>query len=112
MDFQVDTMIFDPYVKVLAKASVGGINLNRVQPMPFELFPNPTGGDLFTIYARNASVISMDIYNGIGKKVREIDTGGRSANQVQVSLEGLSAGPYFIRLNDGNFVYSYKVIKN
>jgi len=112
MDFQVDTMIFDPYVKVLAKASVGGINLNRVQQMPFELFPNPTGGNLFTIYARNASVISMEIYNAIGKKVRETDTGGRSTNQVMVSLEGLSAGPYFIRLNDGNFVYSYKVIKN
>jgi hypothetical protein len=112
MDFQVDTMIFDPYVKVLAKASVGGINLNRVQQMPFELFPNPTGGNLFTIYARNASVISLEIYNAIGKKVRETNTGGRSTNQVMVSLEGLSAGPYFIRLNDGNFVYSYKVIKN
>jgi hypothetical protein len=112
MDFQVDTMIFDPYVKVLAKASVGGINLNRVQQMPFELFPNPTGGNVFTIYARNASVISMEIYDAIGKKVRETNTGGRSTNQVMVSLEGLSAGPYFIRLNDGNFVYSYKVIKN
>jgi aminopeptidase N len=112
MGFQVDTMIFDPYVKVLAKASVGGINLNRVQQMPFELFPNPTGGNVFTIYARNASVISMEIYDAIGKKVRETNTGGRSTNQVSVSLEGLSAGPYFIRLNDGNFVYSYKVIKN
>jgi hypothetical protein len=54
----------------------------------------------------------MEIYDAIGKKVRETNTGGRSTNQVMVSLEGLSAGPYFIRLNDGNFVYSYKVIKN
>jgi hypothetical protein len=28
-----------------------------------------------------------------------------------VGLENMSSGPYFLRINDGNFVYSYKLIK-
>ena len=112
LPFQADTMIFDPYVKVLAKASVGGMNLNKVQENPFELFPNPASGDYFVIYARNPSSVEMDVYDGIGKKVREINTEGRFVSQLNVSLEGLCAGVYFLRINDGNFVYLYKLIKN
>lgn len=109
--FEVDTMIFDPFVKVLAKASVGGMNLNKVQRLPFELFPNPAG-DYFVVYARNRSAVILEIYDAVGRKVREVNTGDNLVSQLNVSLEGLRSGSYFIKINDGNFVYSYKLIKN
>lgn len=111
VDFEVDTMIFDPFVRVLAKASVGGLNLNRVQKSAFELYPNPTK-ESFVVYARNPSVILLDVYDAVGQFVKQFNTNGNVVNQVRVSLSGMAAGTYFLRINDGSFVYSYKLIKN
>jgi hypothetical protein len=111
VDFEVDTMIFDPFVRVLAKASVGGLNLNRVQKSAFELYPNPTK-ESFVVYARNPSVILLDVYDAVGQLVKQFNTNGNVVNQVRVSLSGMAAGTYFLRINDGSFVYSYKLIKN
>jgi aminopeptidase N len=111
VDFEVDTVIFDPYVRLLAKVSVGGMNLNKVQENAFVLFPNPTNGN-FVLYARNPSAVVMEVYDAVGQKVLAIDTKGRESKQLTVSLGDLSAGTYFLRINDGNFVYSYKLLKN
>lgn len=111
VDFEVDTVIFDPYVRLLAKVSVGGMNLNKVQENAFVLFPNPTNGN-FVLYARNPSAVVMEVYDAVGQKVLAIDTKGRESKQLTVSLGDLSAGSYFLRINDGNFVYSYKLLKN
>jgi hypothetical protein len=111
VDFEVDTLIFDPYVKLLAKASVGGMNLNQVQENAFDLYPNPTSG-VFVLYARNPSAVQMEVFDAVGQKVKEVDTKGNVTKQLTVSLGELSVGPYFLRINDGNFIYSYKLIKN
>jgi aminopeptidase N len=111
VDFEVDTVIFDPYVRLLAKVSIGGMNLNKVQENAFVLFPNPTSGT-FVLYARNPSAIVMEVFDAVGQKVMEMDTKGNVTKQLTVSLSALPAGPYFLRINDGNFVYSYKLLKN
>lgn len=111
VDFEVDTVIFDPFVKLLAKVSIGGMNLNKVQEYAFVLFPNPTPGS-FVLYARNPSAIVMEVFDAVGQKVMDIDTKGNVTKQLTVNLGELSAGPYFLRINDGNFVYSYKLLKN
>jgi len=111
VDFEVDTVIFDPYVRLLAKVSIGGMNLNKVQENAFVLFPNPTSGT-FVLYARNPSAIVMEVFDAVGQKVMEMDTKGNVTKQLTVSLSALSAGPYFLRINDGNFVYSYKLLRN
>lgn len=110
MPFQVDTMIFDPNVRVLAKASVGGMNLNKVQQKAFVIFPNPAQSS-FQIFARNPSVIDFELYNALGQKMMTGGTSGRATSVFMVDLENMSSGPYFLRINDGNFVYSYKLIK-
>jgi aminopeptidase N len=111
VDFEVDTVIFDPYVRLLAKVSIGGMNLNKVQENAFVLFPNPTSGT-FVLYARNPSAIVMEVFDAVGQKVMEMDTKGNVTKQLTVSLSALPAGPYFLRINDGNFVYSYKLLRN
>jgi hypothetical protein len=98
-------------VKLLAKVSIGGMNLNKVQENAFVLFPNPTAGS-FVLYARNPSAIVMEVFDAVGQKVMDIDTKGNVTKQLTVNLGELSAGPYFLRINDGNFVYSYKLLKN
>jgi hypothetical protein len=110
MPFQVDTMIFDPKVRVLAKASVGGINLNKVQQKSFVIFPNPAQNS-FQIFARNPSVIDFELNNTLGQKMMTGGTAGRSTSVFTIGLENMSSGAYFLRINDGNFVYSYKLIK-
>ena len=110
MPFQVDTMIFDPNVRVLAKASVGGMNLNKVQQKAFVIFPNPAQNS-FQIFARNPSVIDFELYNALGQKMMTGGTNGRATSVFTIGLETMSSGPYFLRINDGNFVYSYKLIK-
>ena len=110
MPFQVDTMIFDPNVRVLAKASVGGMNLNKVQQKAFVIFPNPAQ-NVFQIFARNPSIIDFELYNALGQKMMTGGTSGRATSVFTVSLENMSSGPYFLRINDGNFVYSHKLIK-
>ena len=110
MPFQVDTMIFDPNVRVLAKASVGGMNLNKVQQKAFVIFPNPAQNS-FQIFARNPSVIDFELYNALGQKMMTGGTNGRATSVFTIGLETMSSGPYFLRINYGNFVYSYKLIK-
>ena len=110
MPFQVDTMIFDPNVRVLAKASVGGMNLNKVQQKSFVIFPNPAQNS-FQIFARNPSVIDFELYNALGQKMMTGGTAGRATSVFTVGLENMASGPYFLRVNDGNFVYSHTLIK-
>ena len=111
VDFEVDTLIFDPYVKLLAKPSVGGMNLNKVQESAFEIYPNPTEG-VFVIYARNPSTIQVDVFDAVGQKIKSLDTKGMVSREMSVTLSTLASGTYFLRINDGNFVYSYKLLKN
>jgi hypothetical protein len=54
----------------------------------------------------------MEVFDAVGQKVMEMDTKGNVTKQLTVSLSALPAGPYFLRINDGNFVYSYKLLKN
>ena len=52
LPFAADTAIFDPEVSVLAKFSIGGMNLDAVQQEDIILQPNP-GVDFWNLYARN-----------------------------------------------------------
>ena len=54
----------------------------------------------------------MEVFDAVGQKVMEMDTKGNVTKQLTVSLSALPAGPYFLRINDGNFVYSYKLLRN
>lgn len=110
LNFQVDTVIFDPNVKLLAKASIGGMNLNHVQKEAFIITPNPAVGDV-KIYSRNATGFFAEVYNALGQQIWQSNSIATPVTELLIPSASWRSGPYFIRINDDNFVYLYKLIK-
>ena len=108
IDFAVDTVVFDPKVSVLAKASVGGMNLDAQQKEEIILAPNP-GTDVLQIFARNPVLKKVEVYNSIGQIVyRE----SRDSTQTWViNVTQWPVGPYFTRIYTDNFVYLDKWLR-
>ena len=110
LPFSADTAIFDPNVTVLAKASIGGVNLDKIQQEEIMILPNP-GSNVFQVVSRNPSLKMIEIFNVLGEKVLSIDLGEFTLKNLFVDVTKLSAGTYFIRINTENFVYSKKWLK-
>lgn len=108
LPFSADTAIFDPEVNVLAKFSVGGMNLDAVQQDEVVIQPNP-GTDYWMIYARNPQIQKIEVYNLVGQRVYEESLD--SALSVRVDLRFLPSGTYVTKIFTDNFVYSNKCIK-
>jgi len=73
----------------------------------FKLYPNPTNSVL-NINALN-TIDSVVIYSMLGQKVMSQSTDN---NQVQLDLSNLPTGSYIVRVQAGNQVGSYNLIKN
>ncbi len=110
LDFSADTAIFDPNVTVLSKASVGGVNLDKIQQDEIVILPNP-GSQVFQVVSRNPSLKMIEIFNVLGEKMGTIDLGISASKSLYVDASKWSAGTYFIRINTENFVYSKKWLK-
>jgi|GEM_PF-332912 len=77
-----------------------------------ELLPNPAQ-DNVTIYYNVTNDLNIDIHvvDITGKIVREIARDANDANQVQVNINDLTSGFYFVRLVSGDTVLSKKFVK-
>lgn len=108
LPFAADTAIFDPEVSVLAKFSIGGMNLDAVQQEDIVLQPNP-GVDFWNLYARNPVIQRVEVYNTVGQKVwvQHLD----SALSVRIDTRFWPAGTYITKIYTDNFVYSKKCLK-
>ncbi|MEC8693362.1 MAG: M1 family aminopeptidase [Bacteroidota bacterium] len=108
LGFAADTAVFDPNITVLAKASLGGLNLNKIQKEEVVVAPNPSATE-WNIYARNQILQKVEVYNDIGQLVysKSLD----SAFNTKIPLLGLSSGTYITRIYTDNIVYSRKCIK-
>ncbi len=72
-----------------------GINENKAADS-FELFPNPSQGNLVTVIAP-AEITGIEIYNLAGSKLVEIKNTGKT--EYTLDTEGLSSGIYFVKVN-------------
>lgn len=108
LSFAADTAVFDPNITVLAKASLGGLNLDKIQKEEVVVAPNPSSTE-WNIYARNPILQKVEVYNDIGQLVysRSLD----SAFNTKIPLLGLSSGTYITKIYTDNIVYSRKCIK-
>ncbi len=108
LSFAADTVIFDPEVSVLAKFSIGGMNLDAVQKEDIVLQPNP-GIDFWDVYARNPVIQRVEVYNAVGQRlwVNVSD----SALSVRIDTRNWPAGTYITKIFTDNFVYSKKCLK-
>ncbi len=58
-----------------------------------ELYPNPTSGMLFIRNKSNAKILSVKVYNSLGKEILKIEN-----NFNKINLSTLNSGLYFIKI--------------
>lgn len=112
LPFSADSAEFDPEVTVLARASLGGINLDQVRTDKFIVSPNP-GSGMYLIKSLNHVATKAEVYNLAGQKVFEtpkdfIHTPGEN---ITLNLSDLGNGTYVTRIYTNNSVTSLKIIK-
>lgn len=83
-------------------------------PTIFSVYPNPAHESL-TVEMRGFTTASLDlsVVDMRGSLLRRIPVDNNGADSItqQVSLDGLPAGMYFIRVNDGKSVWRSAVVK-
>ncbi len=83
-------------------------------PYKVEIYPNPNRGR-FNIVINNAQNKSfvLDIYDLVGNKVYAASLPAKTNSRYGISLPGLTAGVYFVRMMSGNkVVYRDKIVIN
>ncbi len=112
LPFAADTAIFDPEVTVLAKASLGGVNLDKTKTGQFILGPNPVV-DYLNIYTFNNIVTEVEIYSVTGQKVyaTKTDFSHSLGEIINLDLREFSSGTYITRIRTKNSLNSYKFTK-
>jgi hypothetical protein len=71
------------------------------------VYPNPAGNWLHRVITPSLPTrTSIEIFDGMGKKVRSLETGGNS-----IDVSGLKSGFYLIRFNTGGRLLTAKFAK-
>ena len=71
LPFAADTALFDPEVEVLAKASLGGMNQDRVIKDWVVIKGNPVKGEKLELVTLNMKIEKLEIFNINGQKCME-----------------------------------------
>ncbi|MBX2927531.1 MAG: T9SS type A sorting domain-containing protein [Saprospiraceae bacterium] len=78
-------------------------SVTDIDKTEIQLFPNPTTGRL---HLTNIRADRVQVYDNTGRLMRYI-----SQPVSELDLSGLSAGVYFLKITEGNVVYSARVVK-
>jgi|GEM_PF-1793043 len=80
------------------------LGINEFETSNFIVYPNPTDG-IVKIYSNNSEVASIEIYDGIGKKVFE-----NNSNVSEIDITHLNSGIYFCRITTFDNSVNYQPI--
>ncbi|HEX9007584.1 MAG TPA: T9SS type A sorting domain-containing protein, partial [Bacteroidota bacterium] len=111
-NFWVDNIFFPGNVVVTSVAETKGENIPKV----FELdqnYPNPFNPTTVIRYGLpHKASVTLTLYNTLGQKVAVLVNGSMEAGYHEVTLKGshLASGPYFLRMEAGDFVQTRKMI--
>lgn len=106
------------YVRMLSKfcstgciTSTGLSNLNAATINSVRLYPNPTENKLFVKFDNATANVNCTIYNVSGQQVYANAFNNISNNTIDISVEHLTAGIYFVELNNSNGKQVLKFVK-
>jgi hypothetical protein len=75
------------------------------------VFPNPTKG-MFTVSTGNASIDLVEIYDISGKKIKPSNTLIYGTSQIEIDLNDVATGMYFVKIKSDTNVITKRIIKN
>jgi aminopeptidase N len=112
LPFAADTAVFDPEVTVLTRASLGGMNLDKVNAGAFDIVPNPARNELVIRPYFNL-VQKVEVYNAAGQLVyRTADNFVPALNtEIKIDATTWGNGTYVTRVYSNNVVTSLRFIK-
>ncbi len=85
----------------------GLVDINETDPAVFSIFPNPAENELILMHTmQNAA--DLKIVDLLGKTVFETQI---TQSPILVNIEKLSAGIYFLIINENNTIYLRKFVK-
>jgi hypothetical protein len=77
----------------------------------FQIFPNPTNGEVFVKIGQNISIQNIEIVNLNGQLISKVEK--LNADTFFFNLNSFSPGVYFINIiDDSQKTYHYKLVKN
>ena len=88
----------------LAQLSVNGESRRR-----FLVYPNPVHNQMFISFPNGFDEAKVFFYNALGQTVFEQSI---TKSETSISLESLSSGMYFYKIESNSFVQSGKIIKH
>ena len=90
--------------------------LSNTEPLVIKCYPNPTRQSVRLDFPLGQDAkVSMELYDSMGRRVRQQDLGNLSAGQqrIDIDLSAESAGRYIIHLSDSSqTIYRFPVIKS
>jgi hypothetical protein len=87
-----------------------GIN-EEISESNFKVYPNPVVSNLtIEVELPVESTTSIQIYNSVGKVVKEVYQGEIKSDVLNVNVEDLASGSYFIRFTTNNEQFNKKFI--
>ena len=82
------------------------VSTTELAQQDVHIFPNPV--DQYLTIESNAIPFSIDIYNSIGKKIKQISFYSKNNN---IDFTNWNCGIYFFKIKKGNYSFVRKVVK-
>jgi len=78
----------------------------------FSIYPNPATDFITVVFKNNVSAgTKIRVLNQLGQEVKRITAGSLTGETLQIDLDGLTPGVYFIRINDETSSYVQRFVK-
>ncbi len=107
------------YYRLKAVDLDGTFSYSQVESVYFEnthinIYPNPPGPDqMITLDILQTEAVTMEVFDQNGRLLKRQEVpGSTERQQVEVSMEGFSAGIYFITVRNRDIVYHEKILIN
>jgi hypothetical protein len=89
------------------------VSLHELNPLEVNLYPNPFKDIINIDFIKSTSNIELRILNTLGEEVKyEKIVQNRDGSEIQIQVSDLPKGMYILRVNSGNYLNSFVLIKN
>jgi hypothetical protein len=75
------------------------------------VFPNPTKG-MFTVATGNVSIDLVEVYDVSGKKIKPSNSLIYGNSQIEIDLNDVATGMYFVKIKSASNTITKRILKN